>query len=302
MINEHVRFDSHCQICQSDNIVTVMKLADTPPEDQFVSHDMLAVPQLSFPLEQALCQNCGYLFLPHILSPEVSYQTYTYETSVTLGLTNHYQDYADDVLDSCAVSGDKLVVDLGSNDGTMLRAFKRDGVKVLGVEPASQIAQKANDSGIQTINDFFTQDTCQRIIDEHGLASVVTANYMFANIDGLLAFTQNVASILSDDGVFVVLTGYHPEQMKIYMFDYIYHEHFSYFTVSVLKTLFENSGLELIDAIKVNAKGGSVRVTAQIKGGKREISKELSAILEGSTSIICMLLKLITYIQKLSLT
>ncbi|PKH00819.1 class I SAM-dependent methyltransferase [Paraglaciecola sp. MB-3u-78] len=280
MNSEDMRCDSHCQICQSDDIVTVLKLADTPPEDQFVSKDRFDVAQPCFPLEQALCQNCGYVFLPHILSPKISYQTYTYETSVTLGLTNQYQSYADDVLENHAPAEDLLVVDLGSNDGTMLRAFKRDGVKVLGVEPASQIAQKANGSGIPTINDFFSRSTCKQIIEDHGKASVVTANYMFANIDGLLAFTENVANLLCDDGVFVVLTGYHPEQMKINMFDYIYHEHFSYFTVAVLNTLFEKSGLELIDAIALQAKGGSIRVTAQKKGQKRQASSRLLDILK----------------------
>ncbi len=280
MTSEDVRYTDQCQVCQSNDTVIVMQLAETPPEDQFVSKDMLDTDQPCFPLEQALCKRCGYLFLPHILSPAVSYQTYTYETSVTLGLTNHYQSYADEVLEAYASGGDRLVIDLGSNDGTMLRAFKREDVRVLGVEPATRIAQKATESGIPTVNDFFSQDTCQRITEEHGKASVVTANYMFANIDGLLAFTQSVANLLSDSGVFVVLTGYHPEQMKINMFDYVYHEHFSYFTVSVLKTLFEKAGLELIDAKKVLAKGGSIRVTAQKKGGKRETSTRLMDILQ----------------------
>ena len=279
MSNEHVRRDTHCQVCQSEDIVTVMTLSDTPPEDQFVSSDKRHLLQPCFPLEQAICRQCGYLFLPHVLSPEVSYQSYTYETSVTLGLTNQYQSYADEVLADYGIENDMLVVDLGSNDGTMLRAFQRDEVRVLGVEPATQIAQKAHQSGVPTLNDFFGKDVCQTVLDKHGKASVVTANYMFANIDGLVEFTQNVANLLRDDGVFVVLTGYHPEQMKINMFDYIYHEHFSYFTATVLKTLFAKARLELIDAKLIQAKGGSIRVVAQKQGGKRRTTQALDDIL-----------------------
>lgn len=268
-----------CRICSSDQLEVVLELEATPPEDQFVSEEFLAVEQKVFPLDVALCNACGYLHLPDLLSPELSYHAYTYETSITLGLAEHYQEHANEITRMFDKNQATLVVDLGSNDGSMLKAFQNNSCNVLGVEPAKAIAQKAADRGIPTLNDFFTHDIVTDIIQSHGLANIITANYMFANIDNVIDFATNVARLLDDNGVFVVLTGYHPEQMKINMFDYIYHEHFSYFTVRVLQTLFLKCGLEIIDTKKTQAKGGSIRIIAQKVSGSRSIHQNVQDII-----------------------
>lgn len=274
-----VRHDSACRICKGNKIPTVFSLAPTPAEDQFVTEAELSAVQKTYPLDLAFCESCGYVFLPDVLNPELSYPNYTYVTKVTLGLSNHYQDYADELISRFEVPADALVVDLGSNDGTMLEAFKKRGRRVTGVEPGTSVARIANDNGISTINAFFTEDTVEQITAKNGKATVVTANYMFANIDDLHSFTKNVAALLADDGLFSVQTGYHPEQMKILMFDYIYHEHFSYFTVAVLERLFHDCGLELISVQKTTAKGGSIRVVAQKRGGKRARENSVDQLL-----------------------
>lgn len=279
MISSPIKTYCECRLCGSQNINTVFKLAPTPPEDKFVREGQLNQPQECYPLNLALCEQCGYLHLQEILDPKVSYSEYTYKTNVTLGLSQHYIEYAEDVMSVYGDDQASFVIDLGSNDGTMLSAFKLHGLNVLGVEPAKQIAQSANANGILTINDFFTDQVRASIVEKFGKATIITANYMFANIENLLEFVCNVDKMLDENGIFVVLTGYHPEQMRINMFDYIYHEHFSYFSVTVLGTLFERFGLELIDAKKVPAKGGSIRVIAQKRGAKRAMSDELVTIL-----------------------
>jgi len=279
MTTEPIRHDTACRLCGSHQISTVFHLTPTPPEDRFVSKEQLHVPQDVYPLDLALCEACGYVHLPYVLSPEISYPNYIYVTKVTLGLRNHYQEYADEILTMMQPINDALVVDLGSNDGSMLEAFKKRRMKVLGVEPAQAIGKAANDAGIPTIVEFFTDRVTEHIIRKHGKASIVTANYMYANIDDLLTFTRNVAKLLAEDGVFVVQTGYHPEQMKMKMFDYIYHEHFSYFTLKVLRYLFARCGLELIDAKKTSAKGGSIRAVAQLAGGRRPVSERVAEII-----------------------
>jgi hypothetical protein len=108
---------------------------------------------------------------------------------------------------------------------------------------------------------------------------VVTANYMYANIDDVMSFTRSVSRLLAKDGIFIVQTGYHPEQMRIRMFDYIYHEHYSYFTVEVLKNVFQACGLELIRATMTSPKGGSIRVVGQSHGGSRAADASVSRII-----------------------
>jgi SAM-dependent methyltransferase len=280
MNDKILRHDKNCRICNSNKIETVMRLVDTPLEDQFLKDEFKDTEQPSFPLELAICLDCHYLHLPHIVNPEASYADYVYVSGVTVGLRDHYDDYAKQVINDFNIAENSLVIDLGSNDGSMLASFKRVGMRVLGVEPATAIAELANTNDLPTINDFFSDAVVENILDEYGHAKVVTANYMYANIDDVLSFTNMVAKVLDKDGVFVVQTGYHPEQMKINMFDYIYHEHFSYFTVEVLGKIFEQCGLIPIHAEKTKPKGGSIRVVGQLKQGSKAVDSSVIELLE----------------------
>ncbi|MGK7925089.1 MAG: class I SAM-dependent methyltransferase, partial [Spirulina sp.] len=274
-----LRHDENCRICGSDRITSVLKLQDTPLEDQFIPQEQVQNKQPVYPLELALCENCGYLHLPYIVNPEASYSDYIYVSSVTVGLRSHYDEYAREIVSEYNIPESSLVVDLGSNDGSLLSSFKKLGMQVVGVEPAKGIADRADRAGLTTIPDFFAEDVAEKIVREYGKARVITANYMYANIDDILAFTQAVARLLSPDGIFVVQTGYHPQQMKIKMFDYIYHEHFSYFTVEVLQNLFSCCGLELIQGIKTLPKGGSLRAVSQLKGGSRFLDPSVEQLI-----------------------
>ncbi len=283
MNKKFIRKDTFCRICKSDNIETVLKLNNTPLEDQFVNKLNKHIEQKTFPLELAICKKCGYVHLPYIISPEISYVDYLYKSSVTPGLRSHYDEYAKNIVEKYNVNKESLVVDLGSNDGSMLASFKRQGMSVIGVEPAASISDYANQSGIKTINDYFSDKVVSEILADCGKADVVTANYMFANIDGIIEFTKLVESLLSDNGIFVVQTGYHPEQYKLKMFDYIYHEHFSYFTVGVLNYLFKKFSLEIIAVQKTKQKGGSIRVVVQKYNGLHKVESSVGKIIKEET-------------------
>ena len=285
MEKQVLREDKRCRICSGDRINTVIRFKATPLEDQFVNHEKKKIPQPAYPLELAICEDCGYVHLPHIISPEVSYADYVYVSGVTVGLRNHYDEYAKEIVSAYNIPGNSLIVDLGSNDGSMLASFRKVGMKVVGVEPAKAISIQAVKSGIPTINDFFNEKVVSQIIKEHGLASVISANYMYANVDDVLSFTRSVAKLLKPEGIFVVQTGYHPEQMKIKMFDYIYHEHFSYFTVEVLKNIFSICGLELIQVTKTLPKGGSIRIIGQLKKGSRKIDSSVAGLIDEEHSL-----------------
>jgi hypothetical protein len=280
MANKFIRKDTLCRICSSSKIETILKLKDTPLEDQFVDESNKHIEQKVYPLELAICNNCGYVHLPHVLNPEESYVDYLYKSGVTPGLRSHYDEYAEEIVTKYNIQKNSLIVDLGSNDGSMLASFKRNSMKVVGVEPAKMIAEHANNSGVETINDYFSDEVVSQIVSSYGKADVVTANYMFANIDNIVNFTKSVENLLSEDGLFVVETGYHLDQFKIKMFDYIYHEHFSYFTVGVINYLFNQYGLKIIDAQKTKPKGGSIRVVAQKQNGLREILPSVGIVIK----------------------
>jgi hypothetical protein len=278
-MNKFIRKDTLCRICDSSNIDTILKLNSTPLEEQFVDESNRNIEQKSYPLELAICNNCGYVHLPYVVNPEESYVDYLYKSGVTPGLRLHYDDYAKKIVTKYKIKEKSFIVDLGSNDGSMLSSFKKQDMNVLGVEPAKLIAEHANQSGVETINDFFTDEVVSKILSSYGKADVISANYMYANIDNIVQFTKSVENLLSEDGIFVVETGYHPEQFKIKMFDYIYHEHFSYFTVGVITYLFNKCGLEIIDVQKIKPKGGSIRVVAQKQNGLRETLPSVDMII-----------------------
>lgn len=276
---EALRHYTRCRVCASTDIVTVMRLESTPLEDQFVADRDEARDAPVYPLELALCRGCGYVHLPHIVSPEMSYSDYAYVSTVSVGLTSHYDEYAASIAAAHGLDRSALAVDLGSNDGSMLNSFKKLGMRVVGVEPAAHIAKAANDAGLPTIEGFFNTEIAERIVEEHGSAAVVTANYVFANIEDVLQFTRDVARVLGPDGVFVVQTGYHPVQMQKKMFDYIYHEHFSYFTLGVVQQIFASCGLQVLAAEKVPTKGGSIRIVGALEGTSRPVQPSVAEIL-----------------------
>ena len=275
MNNNILRYDANCRLCGSSQIEDILELKPTPPEDLFLPKSKLELSSEKYPLTLALCKDCDYVHLPHILSPSLSYSNYYYETKVTVGLSDHYKEYAENIIKYAGINESKLVVDLGSNDGTMLKAFKVCGMKILGVEPSEQIANIAKDNDLETINDYFSSDVADKIVKEYGKAEIITANYMYANIDDVIGFSKNVKKILDAEGLFVIQTGYHPEQMKKNMFDYIYHEHFSYFTVKVLKKLLENCEMEIVHVSLHPSKGGSIRLIIQHKNGKRNVDESI---------------------------
>ena len=273
-----IRLDKNCRICESQKTHDVWELEPSPPGDLFLPKSQIRKSQSKFPLILALCEACGYLHLPYILDPKLIYSDYLYQSNVTLGLKLHFREYAEKVLSVLNIPRNKLVIDLGSNDGSMLEAFRDLGMKVLGVEP-SAVALKAKEN-VPTIQDYFHKELAKKIVVDHGKAAVVTANYMYANIDDVKQFTRDVKMLMDDNGIFVIQTGYHPDQMKINMFDYIYHEHFSYFTAKVLKQLLQDCGLELFHVEGNPKKGGSIRVIAQHAGGQRKIDKSVDIFIQ----------------------
>ena len=169
-------------------------------------------------------------------------------------------------------------MDIGSNDGTLLRHFKAQGLRVLGVDPAIEIARSASASGIETIADFFGAHLGASIRADKGPATIVTANNLYANVDELRALTEAIRDLLAPDGVFVFETFYLADWMKNMVFDFAYHEHLSYFSVCPLQRFFSSLGMELFEVQRIATKGGSMRCFVQKTGGKRLVSASVKSM------------------------
>ncbi|MBE9116860.1 class I SAM-dependent methyltransferase [Lusitaniella coriacea LEGE 07157] len=284
MSASHYRRET-CRLCDSKNLELVIQPAATPPGDRYVAAEALDKVQETYPLDVFFCQDCGLLQLIDVVDPDILYGNYIYTTSISLGLVEHFRQYAIDVLQRINPPASALVIDIGSNDGTILRHFQDRGMRVLGVEPAAHIAQKATESGIETLATFFNPEVASEIKQKYGAATIITANNVFANIDDLPNTLEGIRHLLAPDGVFVMETGYCADTIRNDVFDNIYHEHLTYFNVKPLESFFRRHDMELIHVDHVATKGGSIRCTAQLKGGSRPVSPSVKAMIDAEVRL-----------------
>ncbi|VVB95741.1 UDP-4-amino-4-deoxy-L-arabinose--oxoglutarate aminotransferase [uncultured archaeon] len=265
-----------CRLCNSNKLELVMNLAPTPLGDKYVSPEQHADVQKTYPLDLYFCKSCCLLQLSYIIDPKIIYGDYLYETSISLGLVDHFEKYADEVLQLLKPNKGNLVIDIGSNDGSLLKFFQKRGMKVLGIEPAQSIAEKATESGVETLPTFFNNELAKKLKKERGPATIITANNVFANIDNLVEMLEGIKKLLDSNGVFVFETGYLAALIQNNLLDNIYHEHISYFSVIPLAKFFESHGMELFEIQMIPTKGGSIRGFVQLTGGPHKKSPSVS--------------------------
>ena len=274
-----------CRMCGENDLELVMPIKPTPLADAYVTSDRVEDVQQLYPLDLYFCRSCCLVQLLGVVSPEVIYPDYIYETAGSLGLVEHFQKYADGVVNRLNAEKGSLVIDIGCNDGTLLKSFKNKGMRVLGVEPARDVSQKATEAGIDILTSFFTSELAAKIRDEYGPATIVTANNVFANIDDLTDIIKGIRGILAPDGVFIFETGYLADMIQGCVFDNIYHEHLCYFSVKPLEAFFKRNGMELIFIERVPTKGGSIRGIVQLDKGKRPVDSSVKDLIALENSL-----------------
>ncbi len=262
-MNDCVRITA-CRLCDSTDLGLIMAFAPTPPGDAYIAEPKH---QRSYPLDLLTCRSCGAVQLADTVNPELIYTDYIYTTSISRGLEAHYEQYAASVVERLPRRGLARAFDIGSNDGTLLRAFQRHGYHVRGIDPARGIAEQATASGIQTHTGFFSRDFADDLSFQSYEADIITANHVMANVADLHDFAEGVKTLLAPDGTFVFETGYWPLIWENRLIDTIEHEHIHYFAVNPLRAFFERHGLRLV-SVELNAtKGGSMRGFARHVSG-----------------------------------
>lgn len=274
-----------CRLCGSKRLELVFSLAPTPPANAFVKPQEASKPQEKFPLDLFLCRSCGHLQLLDVVDPAVLFEHYVYVSGTSPVFVKHFEEYAKDLIRRYQPGQGALAVDIGSNDGTLLRFFKEAGLRILGVDPAREISEAANKAGIETINGFFTPGLAARVKRERGAAAIVTANNVFAHADDLAGILDGVHDLLAPDGVFACECSYLADVVEKTLFDMIYHEHVAYHAVGPLKRFLERHGFELIEALRVESHGGSLRATSQKKGGPRRPGESVALRLKEEAAL-----------------
>lgn len=269
-LNKYIGHVKECQICRNKNLKIFLSLGHHPVPQEYLTKERLHEMEATYPLNMVFCDRCSLVQIDYIVPPEIVFPPdYPYRTGLTNMLIRNFQALADTMEKDGYIRKNGLAVDIGSNDGTLLKPFKAKGMRVVGIEPTGA-ADVANKNGITTVKSFLNKDVVLRIVKKYGSADIVTATNVFAHINDTESLIANVKNLLSKDGVFVSESQYLMDIIKKLEFDTVYHEHLRFYSLKSLARMFEKNGLSIVDADIITAAGGSIRVYA--KKGKHKMS------------------------------
>ncbi len=263
---------TECQICSARNLKTILSLGHQARVHGHLTPKTNNEPETKYPLDLNYCPKCHLIQLGYAIDPKVVFfPDYPYHSGTTNMLVKNFRSLAEMTVKKYDLNSKDLVIDIGSNDGTLLQGFKEKGVRVLGIEPTN-VAKFARRAGIPTIQEFFSEKVAKKIARRYGRAKIIAAANVFAHINHLRDFMRGVSALLEKDGVFITESQYITDIIKKLEVDTIYDEHLRYYTLKPMQKLFSLSGFSLVDAERISAAGGSIRVYA-MKGEKQASSR-----------------------------
>ncbi|MEK7480180.1 MAG: class I SAM-dependent methyltransferase [Patescibacteria group bacterium] len=268
-----------CQICNSAKVHTVLDLGHQPLCDTLVTKESLNEPEKTYPLRMVWCQTCTGVQIDYCVDgKEVYHPDYPYRSGISKPLADYQRQICLSLIGKYDLTPKDLAIDIGSNDGTLLSGFKREGIRILGVEPTN-IAKYANAHGIPTIQSFFDIKTAKQIKKKYGPAAVITTTNVFAHMQTIGEVVMGIHELLEDDGVFISETHYLLDVIQGGQFDTIYHEHLRTYSLRSLIALFAPYDFTVTDVERGDRYGGNIRVHVT-KGRGRSVSPRVAKLLQ----------------------
>ena len=272
-------YQTSCQICNSFSLHLILDLGHQPLCDTLLTKDMLNQPEKTYPLRMLWCQDCTCVQLDYCVPGSVVYHPdYPYLSGITKELAEYQKNISESLIKKYDLKPTDLVIDVGSNDGTLLSGFKESGIRVLGVEPTN-IAKIAQSLGIDTIQAWFDIETSKKIKRKHGEASLIITTNTFAHMQTLGEFIMGAYNLLKKDGVFINETHYLLDVIALGQFDTIYHEHLRTYSLKAYVKLFEQYDFTVTDVERGSRYGGNIRVYAT-KGKGKKVGSSLKKLLQ----------------------
>jgi hypothetical protein len=269
-----------CLSCASSTLDEVVRLAPTPPANALAESRERALGAGSFPLDVARCAACGLVQLTDALPRDELFRDYKYATGAAPALVSHFRALSEQVMSRSELAPGSVVVELGSNDGTLLKAFAERGMRVLGVDPAVEIGQQARDNGVPTVTAHFDAGVAERILADLGGADVVLANNVLAHVDDLNGVLSGIRSLLGPRSYAVVEVAHVLPMARDGIFEFVYHEHMSYFSLATLRQAMGRHGMRIVDVDEVPTQGGSLRCWVRRADAPGEASPKVAALLD----------------------
>ena len=255
-----------CQICDSGDLSSVLFIGYIPPVNTMPEVGSVPREQPAFPLEMVRCGDCGHVQIGLEVDPDVLFPySYPYLSGSTRILRENFADLYQQCQEVLPLGADDLVIDIGSNDGTLLSNFLDGGHRVLGIDP-SRAVEVARQRGIETLTAYFGIETASAVKSSHGLAKVITAANVFAHIPEPHKIVDGILELLDDNGMFVNESHYLLPLVETLQYDTVYHEHLRYYHLGAMMRLLEPHGLEVFRVKRIPTHGGSIRVFSARKG------------------------------------
>lgn len=255
----------YCQVCGSSDLQPVLFLGYLPPVNSMPDIGTRPAEQPAYPAQLLRCSKCQLVQIGLIVDPAILFPpTYPYTSGTTKILRDNFAELAEEIAALYPLQPSNLVVDIGSNDGTLLSNFSKVS-RIAGIEPTNA-GLLALDRGIPTLISFFNRDAVEQTRSQHGPAKIVTATNVFAHIENIHEVVESILGLLQSDGIFISESHYLLPLVETLQYDTIYHEHLRYYSLTSLKHLLQRHGLEIIHAKRISTHGGSIRVYAARKG------------------------------------
>lgn len=268
-----------CRLCDSKRVELVVKLEPIPLSEHYAPNPEAARQVARYPVDVYMCAECGHVQQLDVVDSKSLWENYTYYSGDAKGMPEHFREVAAKVQAAAKLPAGALVIDIGSNDGSLLRPFKDAGYRVLGIDPAREIARMATASGIETIPELMSLELAQRVRKQHGPAHVVCMFNAFAHADNLGEVADGIRTLLAEDGVFVFEAQYLLDIIDRVLIATIFHEHMSHHSVKPLTRFLERHGMQLIHVERAPIQHGSIIGTAQLNSGRRPVHASVEQLL-----------------------
>lgn len=267
-----------CQVCDSQRLEPIIFVGYLPPVNTMPTLGTQPAEQPAYPAQLLRCADCELVQLGLIVDPAILFPpSYPYTSGTTKILRENFAELAREAASLVPLGAGDLVVDIGSNDGTLLGNFHAAGMRVRGIEP-TDTGKLAITKGIPTTISFFDREAARRTVAEDGKSKLVTAANVFAHIEDVHTIVDGIVDMLDDNGVFVSESHYWLALVETLQYDTIYHEHLRYYSLTSLAYLLRMHGLEPFHATRIPTHGGSIRVYAA-RTGSREVRRSVTEIL-----------------------
>jgi len=263
-----------CRSCGHLDLLHILSLGRMPLANALLTRAELSRPEETYPLDLVFCPSCTLVQITETVAPEKLFREYLYFSSFSETVLENASQIAEKLTRRCGLTANSLVVEVASNDGYLLKNYKERGIRVLGVEPARNIARVAEERGIPTVSEFFDAELANKLRGRDEAADVLHANNVVAHVADLHGVVEGMSTLLKPDGVAVIENHYVKDLVDGVEFDSIYHEHLCYYSATSFRNLFAPHGLTLVDVERLAVHGGSLRAYFQRADGARSLEKE----------------------------